>query len=1422
MVFRQRGRQNGGGQLDSIDVTRGDAIAGGAGRPSLRDRLNLQRDSPLVRSGAHLITSAGVTSVLGLAYWSLAARRYSPAAVGATAGLLASMELIAAVANLGLRTALIRFVPSLGDRVGRVVAVSYAVTGTIALVAAALFVAVHGRFFPELTLLDQSPGAAFFLVSTVLWVLFILQDSVLIGLRRSSWLPVENALFASAKLALLVALTTSMPQWGIYVSWSAPLLVVVVAVNIPIFTWLRRGATGSGEEVTLRDLVRFSAGDYAASTVWLLTIDGLPLLVLALAGARANAWYSLAWTVAYTLYLIPSAVGSALVAESAHDAHQLEANTRRAFTMSLVLVVPAALVVALGAPVILSIFGSQYAADASPLLRLMALSSIPYVVSILYVNVERAQRRIAAVVRLYAVACTGLLVGSAVMVPVFGVTATGVSWLAVQMAVAAWVLVVPMRDVWVRALPTPMIRWIGAPAGRLADRRCRREAAAIIPGLLRVARPDTTSWSLLHVTTDVAIARLSPPTGPELVLKLPRTHEAELSRRREMATLVALRGDPRTKRWAVAAPALVDHGTVGPQAWSVETMLHGLAGGPALEGGMSPDRLLAGAGELLLGLHRATGELTTVDDRLLRMWVDEPAALVVAACPDAAPGLADLTRTLHRVLAGRAVTVALTHGDVSPANLVVERSGRVAGLVDWEIARSERLPELDLVGLIAGLRAQLRTEEFGEVVLALLQRPWNEDEIAVLDRGPNSHLPRPALVLLAWLHHVAANLGKSGQYEANRVWIARNVLTVADALAMPTEATPAPVPTGAPALGEELVNAPARGTVDRRVPSGPQGPTDPDDPSSPSRVPASATSALAPDRPRDHRWRRHTALAAWAVPPVAVLMWFAGVAGVDPRSLTDTGLVSGIRPVGYLAVATLALGFALALARRPFPEGLVATHVGALAVVLFATPAVIYPTVRYSWAWKHMGIVDFIGRHGAVDPGIEVLPIYHNWPGFFAGSHLLQTWMGADDVTVVARWAPLVVTLATVGGVCLLAGTFTTDRRVVWLTAWIFLLGDWVGQEYFSPQALSYLLYLVAVSLAVRVSRARGTRAPRSGSPDLTVLVVILLTIAIATSHQITPAMLCVALIALTVSRRAHLLVVSLVAVVVTVTWALWGAADFVVANVKMVLEGFGSPMANAEGSLVDAGKVSGGQALVALAGRGVVAVIALLAAVGMARAWRRDREATMTMAVLGAAPLVILATNEFGGEILFRVYLFALPVAAWFGAQAILDIPRMRGRLAAVAPLVVSLVLLPGFLLAHFGKDGHYVFTHQELAAAEWLDDHAPPGSLLIQGSSNYPVQFRNYEYFRYVPLDTETLASREGIARHPVGTMVRWMSDPDDTDAYLLITRSQEREAEAMGYRPDHFLEDMEDRLMASGRFDVAYRNRDAVVLTLAGRDS
>ena len=46
---------------------------------------------------------------------------------------------------------------------------------------------------------------AWFVVSAIAWCIFTLQDSVLAGLRQAPRIPVENCLFSSLKIVLLLA-----------------------------------------------------------------------------------------------------------------------------------------------------------------------------------------------------------------------------------------------------------------------------------------------------------------------------------------------------------------------------------------------------------------------------------------------------------------------------------------------------------------------------------------------------------------------------------------------------------------------------------------------------------------------------------------------------------------------------------------------------------------------------------------------------------------------------------------------------------------------------------------------------------------------------------------------------------------------------------------------------------------------------------------------------------------------------------------------------------------------------------------------------------------------------------------------------------------------------------------------------------------
>ncbi|HEU5484312.1 MAG TPA: hypothetical protein VFU98_05350, partial [Microlunatus sp.] len=219
---------------------------------------------------------------------------------------------------------------------------------------------------------------------------------------------------------------------------------------------------------------------------------------------------------------------------------------------------------------------------------------------------------------------------------------------------------------------------------------------------------------------------------------------------------------------------------------------------------------------------------------------------------------------------------------------------------------------------------------------------------------------------------------------------------------------------------------------------------------------------VARDDGRTAVWRGDGWLAA--LPLVAVACWVAGLVGADPRQMQKFGLVSlfGWGPV--VALLLLAGGFLVSLYRSQ-RERVLGLYLVTYIVLIHGTPAVLYGTLRYSWAYKHVGIVDYILRTGTVDPTIGVGAIYHNWPGFFAASAVLTSMAGSPDALRIATWAPVVFNLMNLVVLRYVYRGLTRSRRLIWLGLFFFFIINWVGQDYFSPQAMAYVLYLACIGL---------------------------------------------------------------------------------------------------------------------------------------------------------------------------------------------------------------------------------------------------------------------------------------------------------------------------------------------------------------------
>jgi O-antigen/teichoic acid export membrane protein len=194
--------------------------------------------------------------------------------------------------------------------------------------------------------------------------------------------------------------------------------------------------------------VQYAIGDYFGALCVLGSITILPLLVIRVAGVAENAYFYMSATIGFALYLISPNMGSSLIVEAVRDQAKLSVYSRKVFLQTLRIVVPLAGILIIGAPLILRIFGDNYAIEGSLLLRLLALSAIPNVVNTLYVSVARAQGRSGVVFVVSALLSGSILVLSYIFLTMYGIAGVGLAWTISQGICAVILFITQLRPLW--------------------------------------------------------------------------------------------------------------------------------------------------------------------------------------------------------------------------------------------------------------------------------------------------------------------------------------------------------------------------------------------------------------------------------------------------------------------------------------------------------------------------------------------------------------------------------------------------------------------------------------------------------------------------------------------------------------------------------------------------------------------------------------------------------------------------------------------------------------------------------------------------------------------------------------------------------------------------------------------------------------
>jgi hypothetical protein len=583
-------------------------------------------------------------------------------------------------------------------------------------------------------------------------------------------------------------------------------------------------------------------------------------------------------------------------------------------------------------------------------------------------------------------------------------------------------------------------------------------------------------------------------------------------------------------------------------------------------------------------------------------------------------------------------------------------------------------------------------------------------------------------------------------------------------------------------------------------------------------------------RLRGELWRVPYLLAVAA----SILLWLTALPGIDLRQMSDLGLISVLPPQILVAVFVLSVSMLVTLLRGT-PHGVIPTiHAIALVVILFATPIIVEQLPSGTTTYLHAGFTELIARTGALATDLDAR---FSWPGFFVLAAVLTQLTGLGNALAFAAWAPVYFNFAFLLALWVLYRGLGLDWRLAWASVWLFELANWIGQDYFSPQALAYFLYVAILGAALtwfRVARPRievvhrflrgiplaGRLAARlyefvsgperawpAAEPDVPALILVVLVVIfgfVAISHQLTPFVVVLALLGLAIMNRISIGLTGVLFGIIATAWVSYATVPFLSGHLAAMLAQIGQLdktvsenvtsriIGSADHQLVLSGRLAFTLSLWALAALGALIRI-------------RRHEPVWTMLIAAVAPVPLLGLQGYGGELVLRMYLFSLPFVAVLAAATVFRGPRPISNWLERGLVFVALAALGlAFFITRYGNERSDSVTAGEFQAVQTMYAAAPPGSLLVTAYVG-AWKYQGVEQFAYVSISeefkTQNLAGLVGV-----------MSSGRYPSAYLLLTRREESYGEMFaGLDPaawDAYVAQVE----AEPRLHLVYRNADA----------
>jgi len=357
----------------------------------------------VLANAGSLIGTAAVTSSIGFVYWWLAARWFSPHAIGLVSAVISAMILLGTFATLGLNTLLIGELPRRQGQELSLINAALILSGSTGVLVGGLFALIAPSFLPAFLELRMSIGTGLlFAAGVALTAISMVFDEAMIGLLKGEVQLYRNALFVITKLGVLVLVAVFLPRkdglamyatWVIGCAFSLVTLILLVVLQ-------SKNSRGSLKPCwgALRNFGGTALRLHLLNLLLTAPALVLPILVTTLLSITANAWFYVSYMLASFIYIVPNALTMVLYAVNSAHFRTLQQKIHLTLGLSTAICIVANVLLFLGSRQILGLFGHSYAEQAGWCLRILGLCAFPMIIQCHYAAFHRIQGAITSAI----------------------------------------------------------------------------------------------------------------------------------------------------------------------------------------------------------------------------------------------------------------------------------------------------------------------------------------------------------------------------------------------------------------------------------------------------------------------------------------------------------------------------------------------------------------------------------------------------------------------------------------------------------------------------------------------------------------------------------------------------------------------------------------------------------------------------------------------------------------------------------------------------------------------------------------------------------------------------------------------------------------------------------------------------------------